>query len=67
MKEPTSRKCRNRGLTPIRYRGQDQVHHGWIVERRTRGALTIHIVGEDRNRRLSADEARYVTEYDERK
>ena len=30
MKNPTFRKLKRKGLAPIRYRGPDQVHHGWI-------------------------------------
>ena len=62
MKAPTLRKLRNRGLTPVRYRAPEGVRHGWILEERPRGGMTIRLVGEDRNTRLTADEARkYVT------
>lgn len=65
MKNPTLRKLKNRGLTPIRYQFPNSsgggFYCGWIVEERTRGALTIRLVCEDRNRRLSAEDARYVT------
>ena len=61
IKEPTIRKVRNRGYTPIRYHDGEQYRHGWIVEERKRGALTVRLVGDERNRRLSASDARYVT------
>lgn len=63
MKHPTLRKLRNRGLTPIRYYTplpHAQFKHGWIVKRGARGALTIRLVGEDRNRKLSVEESATV-------
>lgn len=63
MKTPTLRKLHNRDLTPIRYHTDDShsaVRHGWIVEQGERGTMTIRLVGEDRNRRLSRAEARHV-------
>ena len=60
MKNPTMRKLKNRNLTPIRYNNGQQYKHGWIVKHRTRGALTVRLVGEERNRNLPASEARYV-------
>lgn len=61
MRHPTLRKLRNRNLEPIRYHDRDEVRHGYIVERLPRGGLVIRLVGEDRNRRVSIKEARYVT------
>lgn len=60
MKNPTLRKLRKRGLTPIRYRSPLQVRHGYIVRELPRGSLVVRLIGDDRNRRLSSDEARYV-------
>ena len=63
MKSPTMRKLRNRNLTPIRYRGADQVHHGWIVKRGTK-LLHVHLIGVG-TRRLDAYEQRFITELDQ--
>ena len=60
MKNATIRKIRNRGLVAIRYHDGQQCRHGWIVETRTRGALTVRLIGDERNRRLPASEARHV-------
>lgn len=60
MKNPTLRKLRNRNLEAIRYHDGSAYRHGWIVEHRTRGALTVRLIGDERNRRLSRNEARYV-------
>jgi len=59
-KNPTLRKLRNRGLIPIRYHDGEQNRHGWIVEERQRGAMTVRLIGDERNRRLTSNEARYV-------
>lgn len=63
MKHPTLRKLRNRNLIAVRYHTpppHSQVQHGWIIEQGSRGSMIVRLVGEDRNRRLSCDEARYV-------
>ena len=68
MKNPTLRKLRNRGLTPIRYTldpsGRDAgprlVRHGYIVRELPRGSLVVRLIGDERNRRLSPAERRYV-------
>ena len=63
MRNPTLRKLRNRNLIPIRYRMPDpynEARHGWIIEELPRGGLIIQLVGEDRKRRLSLDETKYV-------
>lgn len=56
----TVRKCRNRGLIPIRWRGPDGVHHGWIKKT---GRRWIHCflygIG---NTRLRLEERRHITE-----
>jgi hypothetical protein len=59
-KAPTLRKLRNRNLTAIRYHGEDQVHHGWIVKR-GRKLLHVHLVGIG-IRKLDEDEQAHVTE-----
>jgi hypothetical protein len=59
----TLRKLRKRGLVAIRYHSpppHSEFRHGWIVEEGARGTLRVQLVGEDRVRRLSADEARFV-------
>lgn len=60
MKNPTLRKCRNRGLTAIRYKDGDCNRHGWIVEQLPKGKLRVQLIGDEHVRRLSADEARWV-------
>jgi hypothetical protein len=62
IKNATTRKVRNRGLTPIRYHDGSGYRHGWIVQEGARGTLTIRLIGDERNRRLSRDEVRYVTQ-----
>ena len=32
IKNPTVRKVRNRGFTPVRYHHDTGVHHGWIYK-----------------------------------
>ena len=59
-KRMTTRKVRNRGWTPIRYRTADEVRHGWIVKR-GRKLLHIHLIGIG-NRRVPLEEERYMTE-----
>lgn len=59
MKNPTTRKIRNRGWTPIRYRTEDEVRHGWEVCRDSK-RITVHLVGDDRPRRLLLTEDRYI-------
>lgn len=64
IKNPTLRKLRNRGLTPIRYHTpppRSEVKAGWIVRERPRGGLVIRLVGEDRQRTLPPAEVRYIT------
>ena len=33
IKNPTKRKVRNRGFTPVRYHHESGVHNGWIYKR----------------------------------
>ena len=54
------RKLRNRNLTAVRYRGEDQVHHGWIVKRGTK-LLHVHLIGIG-VRRLDEHEQSFITE-----
>lgn len=69
MKNPTLRKIRNRGLTPIRYRARlgsgvttrDEVRHGWLTGEETRTKVQIHLIGEDGNRWIRKEEMHYVT------
>lgn len=60
VKNPTMRKLRNRGLTPIRYHDGEQWRHGWIVKSGQRGTMTVRLIGNERNTRLSHNETRYV-------
>ena len=62
IKNPTMRKLLNRGLQPIRYHNGQQWMNGYIVSRDSRGTMTVRLIGENRNRKLSAAEARYVKE-----
>ena len=32
IKNPTKRKIRNRGFTPVRYHHDSGIHHGWIYK-----------------------------------
>ena len=61
IRNPTVRKVRNRGYTPIRYRTANGCHTGWIIHQ-TRTKLIIRLVGEERNRRVDIGERRYMTE-----
>jgi hypothetical protein len=63
MKNPTLRKIRAAGLVAIRYHSggyHSQYRHGWIVKDTGGGTLTVRLIGDEGNRRLSADDARYV-------
>jgi hypothetical protein len=60
VKDPTLRKLHNRGLQAIRYHDGEQNRHGWIVRKGQRGVLVVRLIGDERNRRLSASESRYV-------
>lgn len=64
MKNPTTRKIRNRGLTPIRYWTggyHSQVRYGWMVSEGKRGTMVVRLVGDSRNKRLTQEETRHVT------
>ena len=61
MKAPTLRKLQRRGLVAIRYHDGSGYRHGWIVREGTRGTLVVRLVGDDKNRKLSREETRYVT------
>lgn len=66
IKDPTTRKVRNRGFVPCRYRtGGDhsEVRNGWIIERTSSEAL-IRLVGEERNRRIRGIDLRHLVELD---
>jgi hypothetical protein len=60
VRNPTLRKLRNRKLVAIRYRTPEEVRHGWIVSEKA-GAMIVRLIGEDRNRKLTCKEARFVT------
>ena len=60
IKNPTLRKLRNKGLVPIRYHDGSGNRHGWIVKEGQRGTMTVRLVGDERNRKLSGAETRYV-------
>ncbi len=65
MKNATCKKLRRARLTPIRYQTRGAhacFRHGWIVEKGDKGTMTIRLVGEGRNRRLSKADAKYVKE-----
>ncbi len=61
MINPTFRKVREQGWTPIRYRTANEAKNGWIIEKCPQYWL-VRLVGEDVNRRLVHDEYQYVTE-----
>ncbi len=62
MRNPTLRKCRNRGLTPIRYQLPDTrgYRHGWLTGEETRTKVQVHLVGDERDRWLPKAELQYV-------
>lgn len=57
---PTLRKLRKRGLIAIRYHDGSCYRHGWIVSEGARGTMVVHLLGDERNRRLNRNEVRYV-------
>jgi hypothetical protein len=65
LKGPTTRKVLRRGWIPCRYRlagDHECVKHGWIVsEDPERKAVVIQLVGEDRRRKITGDERRFLT------
>jgi hypothetical protein len=65
MKDPTLRKIRRAGNTPIRYHTPSRGYiYGWIIEHGARGTLKVHLIGPEggRTRWLSKKSAAYVTE-----
>lgn len=61
---PTSRKVRNRGYTPVRYRQEkphDEVRNGWILVKEDR-RFKMQLVGDERARWYPNSELKYVTE-----
>lgn len=64
MKNPTFKKLRAAGFVPIRYHtgGFHSCHRsGWIVDEGPRGSMTIRLIGDERNRRISAADQQWVT------
>ncbi len=63
MRNPTLRKCRNRGLTPIRYQLPEAggYRHGWLTGEETRTKVQVHLVGDEGNRWLSKGELQFIT------
>lgn len=63
IKNPTIRKIKNRGFTPIKYHMDKLggVHYGWIV-REDAKTITIRLVGEEKNRKLKNKERKFITE-----
>lgn len=61
IKNPTTRKVRNRGFVPLRYRSPDGVVHGWIVKE---GRKWVHFfsVTDQRTLKLELTEQRYMKE-----
>jgi hypothetical protein len=65
MKDPTLRKIRRAGNTPIRYQTANRRSiYGWIIEEGQRGTLKVHLIGPEggRTRWLSKKETSYITE-----
>lgn len=65
MKDPTLRKIRRAGNTPIRYHTPNKGYiYGWIIEHGARGTLKVHLIGSEggRTRWLSKKATDYVTE-----
>ena len=62
IKNATYRKVINRGFTPVRYRTDYGVYHGWVEKI---GRKLIHFRYADGHvRRVSKSEARYMTVID---
>lgn len=50
-----------RGLRAVRYRTEDDVRHGWIVGEEGK-TVRVQLIGEERVRRVTGDERRYLEE-----
>ena len=61
INDPTSRKVRNRGFRPIKYRTENEVRFGWLVEE-TPKYVRIRLPGDERSRKLPLSERRYIQE-----
>lgn len=61
IKDPTIRKLRNRGLTPLRYQTNGGFYHGWI-EKRGRKKLRFYCIAMRRAITLPLAEERYMKE-----
>lgn len=69
IKDPTLRKIRNRGYTPVRYYAslgageshREEYRHGWLTGEETRAKVQIRLIGEDGNRWIRKEEMRHVT------
>ncbi len=60
IKNPTIRKVRNRGFTPISYHHDSGIHSGWIYKT---GPKWTHAMFPSLGRtRISRDNMRFVTE-----
>lgn len=48
-----------RGLTPVRYRDESCVRHGWVV-REEDGAMVLQLIGDDSTTLVRGDDRRFV-------
>lgn len=61
IKNPTLRKIRNAGLTPVRYRDESSVRHGWVVREET-GATVLRLIGDERNTVVRGPDRKHIEE-----
>ena len=65
IKNPTIRKIRNRGWTPIRYQLPDNSGYRWgwqMGGNSNKGRIHIRLVGDERSRWLHREEGRFLVE-----
>ena len=61
IKNPTVRKILNRGFLPISCRFENEgTRYGWLIERTSNGGAVVRFPGDERARRLTASEARFI-------
>lgn len=64
IKDPTTKKIKSRGFKPIKYwigGRYGAVYYGWIVKEELK-VTVIRLTGEEKNRRIEAEERKWITE-----